>query len=147
MQQELIIKIENKVRKLVPRLKELSFGCNIKAGKETYLIISKNKIDDFEEDGVQLLRTSINEYYNENNIEHSADVSEANELEIIGHPIHLENILEAIGKDESRITVAENFDLKQWECNYLDLLNIYNLSLPLSEQTEETLLALDNLLN
>lgn len=146
-QQELYNKIRTRINELVPRLKDLSFGCEVlvedtdinKKEKAIFLCIRDRDDKDIYAD---ILIKRFNDFSKRNYYQYFDEVLID---EIIGHPIHLEHILEAI-EIKTGIFVKTGKTLTFLDKEYNTLLS-YNFSLPLQDQSLETLEALDKLLN
>jgi hypothetical protein len=95
-----IQEIETEIRRLVPRLMELSFGCRFKENKcgesyerifNEYCVLVKPKLDSF---GSNHLEVSLGDTIQEYGLPEVL----VKRIEIIGHPIDLEAVLELIGR-------------------------------------------------
>ena len=125
--QKLITKIENRVRELVPRLKG-----------EDYLNELEREIEDKRNEEVE---------YKEDIIENEFEIQSLRDeiRNFIGHPIHLENILEAIINNQFIKPYTQTLE-QLYPHIIVDLLS-YNPSLTLQDQSLETLESLNQLLN
>lgn len=141
--QELYNKIRTRINELVPRLKDLSFGCEVLLDNQY-----KKRVIDIDYDENENIKSILSESSQIGMFEKTNPKG----LEIIGHPIHLEHILEAIGKnsvDGASFNITDNriyykiFTPMTSETGEFD----YNLSLSLEDQSLETLEELDKLLN
>lgn len=128
MNKELYKPLAEKIYEMVPRLKELSFGCLIDVripfedtGEEVCIDTYKSKEDVY-------VKTDYETYHEE-------------EFAIIGHPITLESVLEAINKGGTQCKETGIKDSGRFIAPYLNNSKLENASWdygkPLSEQSDE----------
>lgn len=146
MKNEKLAFVEDKIRDLVPRLKELSFGCEVMmdqiSGDRKFIerVTHDEKYGSiFTQSGFQFIRDG-DEFLLED--EHF-------DSKIIGHPIQLEDVLEAIENGTEYYLSIES----SWEDKIVFRVNgIYESFIyweygkPLSEQSEELINFLYDLL-
>lgn len=140
---------EKNIRDLVPRLKELSFGCLI------YVAGDHDRVFRIPDQVVVKQRKSGREYIRLKGVSSQSwtevefeDFRNRADVKIIGHPITLEDVLEAVQKKQST-SVEVFFDSDK------DLVirqsgdgpgGLWSLGKPFPEQPEETKDFIENLL-
>lgn len=121
--------IKTKIYELVPRLKELSFGCRVHFQMD-------------EEESVVKTVQYINEWETELGIVVECDEYEVGVLDavdyahVIGHPITLEHVIEAIAQHNGGYDFETLHLCQQWQ-----------FGKTLDNQSEETITLIGNLLN
>jgi len=138
MTKENLEKLEQKIRELVPRLRELSFGCEV--------------LDTKYNDRYRL--APITAEINGRNIDIGGDPCCCGNIyrlegrfEVIGHPITLEAVLEAVGlglaMDFAGAINAQGYLILTWTCECLDcgvepktLTFLWKLDKPWEEQEQ-----------
>lgn len=139
---EKLQQLEQRIRELVPSLQELSFGCKVFFYPYKSERLTKGRIVDKTNDVITI-----------DCIDSIEKVEKENLSTIIGHPILLHHVLQAVYSDDDReedqlsfvAGIAENnlFFAKQGS----DSTAIWDLTKPLSEQSPETISFLWDLLN
>lgn len=108
------------IQEACPELMELSFGCELKVKNVEALCIC------IDNGGYKNTETGANVYY---------DVRKKDELiKVLGHPIQLAYVLKAIGVDIALCRGGDSLEIAS-DSGHCD----WNLSLPLSEQSPETI--------
>jgi len=114
---------EQKVRALVPELQELSFGCVVRTDDGYFRNVLEIEYGRWDAPYKVLVGANILGFIEWSDVEN---------IEIIGHPIHLEHILLAIERRASeKDDFAPIFVVRKV------ILSEYDLSKPFSEQIEE----------
>ena len=113
---------EERIRELVPRLKELTFGCQIQGiGGDEY-VINETQLDTYVcDNSFEFLFTDCSNVY---------ESKKKEDFKIIGHPITLEDVLDAVHQCEKE----HDFD---WEDVIMEILNRWQFGKDFSQQTEE----------
>ncbi len=129
---------EKRIRELVPSLQELEFGCEIKNNLTDAVLHVVENCDPMANEDCDITLFSNSSLYL---FEAS---SKDKDLEILGKPIHLEDVLRAIDKhlgEEDSWEYAVRADgeiVKDYGEGRHDTVGIkYDLSKPFSEQPEE----------
>ena len=115
--------VEALVREACPELMELTFGCEVKVNGVFYVLDSNWAIETRTGNNLNEYKVITDQFNNWTEIE---------DFEIIGHPIHLENVLNALRKNKN-CTDSDQF----WLIEDCDSKNTYDMTLPFSEQSEE----------
>lgn len=130
----LIPKIEARIRELVPELQELTFGCEVRYGsdeQEPQTVTIGNPYEVIETKSYKKVR-------NPWCLDDTSDL-----LEILGHPIQLAHVLQAIDKREKGIW-QDGAYLYPDVCELIG--KMWNLSKYFADQEEETKLFVGELL-
>jgi len=128
--------VEEKIRELVPKLQEVSFGCYYETESGTHRVGTGNYI--VEEDKKRVRITSIcnhptmtdccGEYQDQNDEDYHKKI-----LNIIGHPIQLRHVLMATRK----YVASNNPTATEYAATDKCVVGAWNMREPLSDQPDE----------
>lgn len=135
--------VEDKIRDLLPRLKKLSFGCDIGNG-DILIHEKKDLIRNWDTGG--FIRRHYCHIFDSENEEPYINEEALNGLKIIGHPIRLEDVLEAIDPWGNWGVVAGHIARIDRKKSEYSMKVKWQYGKPLSGQSEEFINFLYNLL-
>lgn len=127
--------IKTKIYELVPRLKELSFGCEVDID---YLVWRNSEI---EPKKTRVIDAFDNQVYVDN-VDKIACITK-DDFQIIGHPIRLEDVLEAM-------TESDRLPENKWKQGIKSLVEMsegWVFGKTLDDQSQETITLVGNLLD
>lgn len=151
-------KVENKIRELVPELMDLSRGAVVRQilykkkreGKSEieatfdYTIHEQNYRFDgerFHENGYVVYKDTTTSYplFEERQFDvmHIKEETEFSDWKIIGHPIHLEDVLRAVNEKGKSLNFSQLGEVFQIVNGERDYKVIYDLTKPFSEQSPD----------